>query len=272
MLGQGKVTTIVFIVLITISLAFAGSVVFLFQKERLRTIELEESLKDLTKKQTFTEEELSKSRRLITDLQSRLDESKSEIKILTADLELQKKEAQEAQSKMEQLNIDLAQQQQFRQDLESKFSLAQEDLRTAMAKIKELDSEKEALESKVKELEAKTQEVELGKIIVSPDVDLTGAKHYELPEVSVMPTRGQQILGLQGKVLVVNKEYNFVVINLGAKDGVDVGDEFSVFDNNTLIGDVKVEKVHDSMAAAGFLTAELKNNISEGNKVVQKVR
>ncbi|KPK98107.1 MAG: hypothetical protein AMJ95_05760 [Omnitrophica WOR_2 bacterium SM23_72] len=272
MLRQGKALTIVFIVLISITLAFTGGVIYLLQKEKLRAVELENSLKDLTKKQAFTEEELSKSRKLITDLQLRLDESKSEIKLLTADLELQKKDSQQAQSRMEQLNIDLAEQQQLRQDLEKKFNLAEEDLRNAMSKIKELDSEKETLEAKVKELEAKTQEVELGKIVVSPDVDISGSKHYEIPEVSVMPGRVSQMLGVQGKVLVVNKEYNFVVINVGAKDGVDVGDEFSVFDNNSLIGDIKVEKVHDSMAAAGFLTADMKNKISEGDKVVQKVR
>ena len=173
---------------------------------------------------------------------------------------------------MEQLKIDLAEQQKLRQDLEDKFNLAQDSLRKAVDKIKSLDSEKETLEGKVKELEAKSQEVELGKIIVSPDVDETGAKHYETPSVSVTGGRSAQILGLQGKVLVVNKEYDFVVINLGSKDGVVLGDEFSIFNNNRFIGDVKIEKVHDSMAAAGFLTSGMKDNISEGDKVVQKVR
>ncbi len=270
--GQGKVINIIFIIFISATLALAGSVFFLLQKERLRAVELEEKLEDLNKKQVFTEAELTKSKQLITTLQSRLDESKSQMQTLTADLELQKKDSQESRSKMERLNIDLAEQQKLRKDLESKFDLAQEELRKAIVKLESLDSEKETLESKVKELEAKTQEVELGKIIVSPEAGESGVKHYEMPAVSAKAAREPQVLGLQGKVLVVNKEYNFVVINLGAKDGVDIGDEFSVFDDSALIGDIKVEKVHDSMAAAGFLSADIKDKIREGNKVIQKVR
>ncbi|MFH1458622.1 MAG: hypothetical protein ABIG31_05640 [Candidatus Omnitrophota bacterium] len=269
---QGSVVTIIFIVLIIITLALAGGCFYYLQKEKLRTLELEDKLEELNKKQLTTESELSKSRQLISDLQIRLDESKTAIQALTADIELQKKDNQESQFKMEQLKIDLAEQQKLRLDLEQKFNIAQEEIRKTMVKIKELDSEKGALEEKVKELEAKTQEVELGKIVVSPEIVVTGAEHFEVPEVSVKADTGPQILGLQGKVLVVNKEYNFVVVNLGAKDGVGVGDEFSVFHNNRFIADVKIEKVHESMAAAGLLTSNMKDNISEGDKVVQKVR
>jgi hypothetical protein len=142
-----------------------------------------------------------------------------------------------------------------------------------LVQIKTLNTQKDTLETKVNELEAKSQEVELGKIIVSPDDSLiSGAKRFELPTVSVMPGKTPQILGLEGKVLVINKEYNFVVINLGAKDGVAVGDEFSIFHINKFVGDVKIEKVHESMAAAGFQTSDLKDSITEGDKVVQKVR
>ena len=270
--GQGRLINIFFILFISLTLALAGSVFFLLQKEKLKTVELEEKLVELNKKQVFTEEELTKSKQLITTLQKRLDESKNQIQALTADLELQKKDSQESRSKMDRLNIDLAEQQKLRKDLEDKFDLAQEDLRKAMDKIEALDSEKEALETKVKELEAKTQEVELGKIVVSPEVSEPGVKHYEVPVVSAKAAREPQSLGLQGKVLVVNKDYNFAVINLGAKDGVDIGDEFSIFDDSAYIGDIKVEKVHDSMAAAGFLSANMKDNIREGNKVTQKVR
>ena len=71
-------------------------------------------------------------------------------------------------------------------------------------------------------------------------------------------------------MLVVNKDYNFAVINVGSKDGVRVGATFSVYHDAEYLGDVKIEKVHDSMAAAGFVTAALKNKIGEGDKVVQK--
>jgi hypothetical protein len=78
------------------------------------------------------------------------------------------------------------------------------------------------------------------------------------------------ILSPEGKVLVVNNDYNFIVINLGNKEGVEIGQLFSVYRGNKYIGDVKVEKVHDSMSAAGFVTPDIKDKVNEGDKVVRK--
>jgi len=77
--------------------------------------------------------------------------------------------------------------------------------------------------------------------------------------------------GIEGKVLVVNKEFNFAVINLGSKDKIKVGDEFAVTHAGNYIGDIKVEKVHEGMAAAGFAVA-LKDLIKENDLVAQKIK
>jgi len=60
------------------------------------------------------------------------------------------------------------------------------------------------------------------------------------------------------------------VINLGSKDGVALDDVFYVYHSNKYIGDIKLEKIHDSMAAAGFVSANIKNKIAEGDRVVKK--
>jgi len=36
------------------------------------------------------------------------------------------------------------------------------------------------------------------------------------------------------------------------------------------IGDVKVEKVHETMAAAGFVDEKIKTKVKEGDKVISK--
>ena len=60
------------------------------------------------------------------------------------------------------------------------------------------------------------------------------------------------------------------VFNLGNKDGILLGDKFSLMRGTKVMGTLTVEKVHDSMSAAGF-GAELKDIIRE-NDVVQKVK
>ena len=136
--------------------------------------------------------------------------------------------------------------------------------------------------------EAKAQEqaqtgVELGTIVVSPEsgpqvmsgpvkTKTLGAQPVKRSAVSAEPVRVSAVSANEGKVLVVNKDYNFAVLSLGSKDGVTVGSVFSVYHNNKFAGEVKVEKVHESMAAAGFLSPGSKDKISEGDKVVLKSR
>ncbi|MDD5155698.1 MAG: hypothetical protein PHF11_04340 [Candidatus Omnitrophica bacterium] len=118
---------------------------------------------------------------------------------------------------------------------------------------------------------AKPMGVELGKIVVTPE---TG-KGPAAPQPAQPATKGNNfaaVPALTGKIIVVNKDYNFVVINLGASDGVSVGEVFSVSRKDKYIGDIKVEKVHDTMSAAGFVSADLKNKFSEGDRVVLKTK
>jgi hypothetical protein len=272
MVRKASITTVFLIILIIITLALSGGGFYLFQKEKLKTQELEAKLDDLNKKQLASETKLQESKKLISELQFKLEGTKKQIDTLNSDLEQQKKDRTESMAKMEQLKLDLEEQKVLRLDLEKKFAQSQEEIRKAVVQIKDLDSKKVTLESKLRELEARTQEVELGKIVVSPESLASEPKDYGSQSVSAEMASQPQILGLQGKVLVVNKEYNFVVMNLGAKDGVDVGDEFSIYHNNKYIGDIKVEKVHESMAAAGFLTSDVKDKINEGDKIVQKVK
>jgi cell shape-determining protein MreC len=140
------------------------------------------------------------------------------------------------------------------------------------SKLVTLDSAKKGLELKIKDLEEKSQGVELGKIVVSPEAvktdNVKGKKKAgevkENKEVAVVAR------GIEGKVLVVNKEYNFAVINLGSKDGVELGQIYTIYRGNSYIGEVKVEKLHDSMAAAGFILEDTKDRVKEGDKVIRK--
>ena len=153
-------------------------------------------------------------------------------------------------------------------DLEKKLTQAQKDVRKTQTQLSDLQSQKATLELKVKDLETKTQGVELGKIVVIPEVSAPA----EMKEENEITVKEEIVQGLEGKVLVVNKDYNFAVISLGSKDGVSLGDVFEIHHNNKHVGDVRIEKVHDSMAAAGFVNTDIKNKVSEGDKVTQKVK
>jgi hypothetical protein len=54
---------------------------------------------------------------------------------------------------------------------------------------------------------------------------------------------------LNGKILTVNKEFNFVIINLGKKDNLKKGIIFLVYRENKLIGKVEVEETFKDMSS-----------------------
>lgn len=58
---------------------------------------------------------------------------------------------------------------------------------------------------------------------------------------------------LNGKILEVNREYNFVIVNLGKDDGVKKGMVFMVYRDRRLIGKVEVEEVFSDMSSCIIL-------------------
>ena len=53
-----------------------------------------------------------------------------------------------------------------------------------------------------------------------------------------------------GRVLLVNRKFNFVVINVGSKQGIQAGDSFQVLNAGERVANVEVEKLYDDFAAA----------------------
>ncbi|MBM3246059.1 MAG: hypothetical protein FJZ13_01885 [Candidatus Omnitrophica bacterium] len=260
MSDKAKLPVVLLIFLILISLSLAAGVFFLLQKERAKNVSLQGELEDLKTRQSLTEKKLSESQNLLASLQVKLDEAKAQITNLNNDLQQEKSAKQEALAKMDQLKTDLEQQKTLRSGLEGKLGQAQKDVEKIQAQLKDMDAKKAELDKKIKDLEAQSQGVELGKIVVSPETAATGQAAVAIIASPVN----------EGKVLTVNKDYDFILINLGTKEGVRAGEVFGVYHNNKYIGDVKIEKVHDTMSAAGFSKPDMKNKIDEGDKVVRK--
>jgi len=58
---------------------------------------------------------------------------------------------------------------------------------------------------------------------------------------------------LVGKVLAVEKEHRFVVVNLGKENNIKLGDILSVYRKGEFIGRVQIEKVKEEISTASIL-------------------
>jgi flagellar basal body-associated protein FliL len=261
---KGGILIPVLIILIIISLALAAGGFYSYQNEHTKSLQLQAQIEELNTRLRITENKFEESKKKATEFQLKLQEASAQIDSLTNELAQEKSLRLEASNKLEQLKVDLEQQKVLRQDIENRLNQAQDDGKKIKEQIKIMQQQKTELEAKIKNLESISSGVELGKVVVAPAPAVKPGKKSAAPAAP-------QGKSLEGKVMVVNKDYNFAVLNLGSKDGVNTGDEFSVYHAGKVIGVLKVEKVHESMAAAGF-PEELKNIISENDKVAQKAK
>ncbi len=267
---RAKVPSIILIVLVLVFLTSTTIGFYLYQQEHLKNIELEERIEELGVKQKIAEAKYLEAEKVLSSLEEKLKESEKQIGELNNALSLEKKNREEVSAEFEQIKVDLEQRKGLMQELEDKLSKAQEKEKIAQSKLTVLSNEKKELEDKLRELQGSSQGVELGKIVVATEPVAPSKPQKVKVKQEKEAEKPAEPKTLEGKVLVVNKEYNFVVINLGSKEGVSLGDTFTIFKESSPVGDIKVEKLHDSMSAAGFLSEDVKNKVKEGDKVVKK--
>jgi hypothetical protein len=67
--------------------------------------------------------------------------------------------------------------------------------------------------------------------------------------------------GLRGTVLAVNQAYNFVVLNLGGRQGVETNSEMLVLRNGTLIGKIRLSSVEPATAIGDIISSTLTRGV-----------
>lgn len=167
-------------------------------------------------------------------------------------------------------------QQQLTQEIEEKKRVENKLVETQRAKEQldsELVSEKEKSQTLKKELEDKDQQIEAALdrvereiaarkkaeaqlMIALKEKDILEAKVRNLKETPTIELEKIVIKpgsAITGKIIMVNKEYAFVVLNLGSLHNIKVGDILSVYRNEEFIGKVKIERTEERMSAASIL-------------------
>lgn len=262
------------LVAISVIATFAAVTFFMGrQAEQAKRVWAESQLEEMLRLKSALErekEELTKARDELTakvqELEGKVTSLTDEAKQLADTVASEKRAAQAA---LEELSAAKRQAEESRTRLEAerrgKLTLA-DDLAKAKQEAKHLQEEltqlrqaKEALERRVKEVMA-GEEGAPDTIVVTPTAPTKEAPAAKAAAQAPMAKPGE------GNVLVVNREFNFIVVNLGERDGVKPGQFLEVMRGGRPIARVQVERVYENMAAANILPETKREDIKEGDQ------
>ena len=220
------------------------------EEMKLETVAVEEKLKELEDAKEAFADEFEEEEELHKKLIKNLAVSEQKIK----ELEAQLKAEIERSQKLGELY------EQKQQEEASKLENIQDSPENTAV-------EKSSVEEEVS-LEDANSGIELEEIVIIPRLpkaqDVVEEPIFEEEVVSVFES------ALNGRILSVDTETGFVIVSLGKKDGLDVGNILSVYHNENYVGDIKITRLQSEMSAADLVLPLSIRNIQRNDQVKTK--
>ena len=264
---SGKLLVPLLGVMTVLAIGMAAASTFLLFQERDKRQAKEHELQlavakgdQLTGKLTQAQQAKAHADEEVARISRELDQSKEELVKAAQVRETLANSIEDREKEIARLTKSLEQVQSDAKQVASQLTELQSQRDAAKKQLADLQKAKGELESKVMELSGQPF-VELETVRVANDQE-AGTE-----QSAAMPASASSVDFAQGQVVVINREYDFVVMNMGKNRGLSVGQEFQVVRGSEVLGKVKVEKVYDELSAAAILPESQKNNIREGDSV-----
>jgi hypothetical protein len=225
---------------------------------------------------------LQKTRRLRAEVaQSETSRASAEQRSATRDKQLKDREAAvaaanakfgDSQARIASHEAELAKVQAAKNDLEEKLRANENEIADLRKRIDAAETKPSAANppaSSLVELQAQLEDVkkqldaaEREKILLSDKIKVTEAKSTQLEtEPKPRPATGANSPGIHGTVLAVNQAYNFVVLSLGARQGVEANTEMLVLRGGSFIGRIRISSVEPATAIGDIITSTLARGV-----------
>jgi hypothetical protein len=99
------------------------------------------------------------------------------------------------------------------------------------------------------------------KSLLSEEVETVRQRSLQLEDEKKRRAVARGKVGLRGTVLAVNQAYNFVVLNLGGRNGVEAHSEMLVVRDGTFIGKIRISSVEPATAIGDIITSTLARGV-----------
>jgi len=256
----------------------AGIALYIAKEAELtKRLVVEANLEDMTTEKLALDEKVAELKTLRQQLEDNLLEGKRTYQMLLEQYDSLLIEKQELRDKysdkmkmVNELKIKIGTAAKENKKITRKLDRALEENDVIKEQLEQIRMAKDALEERIIALNRKRGThgggVALGKIVVEeePVKEVEATQQTTPPKMVKLP---ESSVSTQGQVLVVNKEFAFVVVNIGEKDGIKGSEILDVYRGNQLLGRVQVERIYDTMSSAVILPEFSKDEIKEGDIV-----
>jgi len=177
----------------------------------------------------------------------------------------------ETETKVAHAEADLIKSQSERAELQSKLQANQNEITELQKRLEEVGSKELMpdalpmpgagdLQAQLEDTRRQLDNAEREKQLLADKIRTAdrGSSASEGPKRRAAAPRNP---GLRGTVLAVNQAYNFVVLNLGGRQGVEPNSEMLVLRGGTLIGKIRVSSVEPATAIGDIITNSLARGV-----------
>lgn len=203
--------------------------------------------------------ELNKAQAVANAVLQGWNDTKTDLENTLQDLEKTKAELKNTQDELESAKTQIVQLNDTirgkDQELEEKSTL----IAGLEEEKSKLDAQVADLTTQVANLQDQVAQLEEDKSVLETQLEKCDKELHK--EITMKP-------GTTGTIVYANQEWNFVVIDIGANDGVQATAEMIVHRGDSMIGKIKISAVRDNVSIAEVLTAFQKDTVKEGDDVL----
>lgn len=203
------------------------------------------------KARSQAEKGTSELERMVQEKEKAIEEKSQSGKVLEAQVDELKAEIRTKNQELTKNRTEIAQSQSKIQDLSEKIRL--------------LEKENKELATKQESAQTATQLSDASATVADPvqGIETGGTASSKAP---AQPSKTDGKGKLSGKVILVNREYHFIVTGIGKLDGVNPKDQMEIVRGDQIIGKATVSKLYDSLSSCEILQED-KSPIQEGDLV-----
>jgi hypothetical protein len=117
------------------------------------------------------------------------------------------------------------------------------------------------LQAQLDDARQQLEAAEREKSLLSEKVQAVRERSSQLEDEKRRRAVAHGKIGVRGTVLAVNQAYNFVVLNLGGRNGVEPHSEMLIVRDGTFIGKIRISSVEPATAIGDIITSTLARGV-----------